>query len=231
MTNYPLLQNVAMSEGLETFKNIFIKLLISTSVDFAMRSVDNVEERERKVRDGTATNEDEISAADFVRRAAAEAAVTAAAMAGPSAAGAPNVADAEDGTSSALAALQSNPSIPLEEAELQEGLLQGVEMEDVANQFLSMRRWEESNHPFVCFYHSSPDLGLPPDIDISDIPPEVLMALTGGSSSEVSGVDIISLDPSIVTKTFGQDLKTLLSENGIELEYNWRVLFICISIL
>lgn len=220
VTNYPLLQNVVMGEGMEKFKNIFLKLLIDTSVDFAMRSVDNVEERERKERDGYESDEDEMSAADVVR-AAARAAAAASRASGSGAAEGDEEGEGEG--AEVVAQLRSVPSIPAEEAELQEGLLQGIEMEVVANQFLSMKRWEESNHPFVCFYHSAPNLDLPPDMDLSMLPPDVLMALTGGAETEVSGVDIISLDSGIVTQTFGNNLKELLKENGIELEYDWRV--------
>ena len=42
-----LLHNVAMSDGLQNFKESFIRMLIATSVDFSVRSIDNAESRDR----------------------------------------------------------------------------------------------------------------------------------------------------------------------------------------
>ena len=186
LQEYPLTQGgiLASIEGLENFKEVFVKLLVETSKDFSLRSVPQL-----KVVGPPPSSEYAI--ANELNK---------------------NELDRKDVTSTAISVSDGLPPLPpsmkreksaeLTQAEFSASRLEPPSSirqssEEIAARFKNMMSWEQSEHPIVAFK----------------------MDDRGGGG--ISGVDIISLNRSYLSRHMPQDLIESLEANKFEFNRDW----------
>ena len=87
---------------------------------------------------------------------------------------------------------EPRPDAPLASFEEQE-------LQYYVEAFQEMRRWDDSDHPFIFFNQTG--------VDLSGVLP--------------SGLGIISLNPALLNQTMDQNMKSILKHNGIELDIDY----------
>lgn len=193
LEEYPLLQGAVLagSQGLENFKEVFLRLLVETSRDFALRSVPQAP--------CVGPERDAADIADGKR-----------ATDGLPAEGAVDAGDDGDGPPDGPSLGRQSSSVSLQEAAHRAGVaappsLVRQNSAELARRFQAMLSWEQSDHPVVVF-KTDAIMGGVSGVDILSLNPQYLAQYIDGPMKAALEQNFIDL---------GRDWTTITNEEGV----------------